>query len=161
MASDFHEIQPIRQWWITVLLLVPCGLTLPGLFQQLVLGRPWGTRPLPNMTFALIEAGLVGFVVWIHLVRLETDVRNEELVIRYRWLWRTRRIPLGQIAQARSMTYSPLADYGGFGVRWGWDGSMIFNARGNRGVEIGLKSGKRIVIGSQRSTDLERAIGRR
>ena len=54
----------------------------------------------------------------------------------------------------------PISDYGGFGVRWGWDGSMIFNARGDRGVEIVLKRGKRIVVGSQRSTDLERAIDR-
>ena len=157
---DFHEVQPIRQWWITVLLLIPCGLTLPGLYQQLILGRPWGTRPLPNVPFILIEAALIGFVVWLHLVRLETEVRNAELVIRYRGLWPVRRIPLSEIVQARAITYRPLADYGGFGVRRGWDGSMVYSAWGDRGVEILLKSGKRIIVGSRRSTGLERAIAR-
>jgi hypothetical protein len=160
VASDFREVQPIRQWWITVLLLVPCVVTLTGSFQQLILGRPWGTRPLSNLPFALIEAGLIGFAVWIHLVRLETEVRNGEPVIRYRGLWPTRRIPLSEIVKARSITYRPIVDYGGFGVRWGWDGSMIFNARGDRGVEIIPRNGKRIVVASQRPADLERAIGR-
>lgn len=157
----FHEVQALRRWWLSAMLLIPLAITGYGLFQQIILRRPWGNRPVSDLTFVLIEGALAAFVVWIHLIRLVTEVRDDTLIVRYVCLWPVRRIPLTDISSARDITYSPILDYGGWGVRWGWDGSMIFNVSGDRGVELLLKNGKRIVVGSQRSSELAQVIAPR
>lgn len=153
----FREVQFARQWWVTLLLVITTGATLYGLFQQLVLGRPWGNHPVSNEAFLLIEGALVAFVIWIHLIRLETRVEDDALVIRYTGLWPTRRIPLWDISQARAVTYNPLLSCGGWGVRWRGKG-MVYNARGNRGVEIELRDGRNVLIGSQRPDELTETL---
>lgn len=70
----------------------------------------------------------------------------------YRW-----RIALQEIASAEAVTYSPLADYGGWGIR-GWGKNTALNARGNRGVQVALHDGRRVLIGSQRPEELAEAL---
>jgi hypothetical protein len=154
----FREVQPIRQWWISLLLAVPLVFLSNGFYQQAVLGRPWGNRPMSTPAFAVLLGAFALFVVWLHLVRLVTEVRDDELVIRYAGLWPTRRITFPEIVSAQDVTYSPILDYGGWGVRWGWDGSRVYNAKGNKGVKLVFRYGKPVVVGSQRSRELAEAI---
>ena len=53
--------------------------------------------------------------------------------------------------------YSPLAEYGGWGIRKGRAG-FAYNMSGNQGIQLELKSGKRILIGTQQTNDFK--IGR-
>lgn len=55
--------------WISLLLLVPINIVSYAVLQQLFIGRPWGDRPVSDGAFISIEAGLIGFVAWIHLIR--------------------------------------------------------------------------------------------
>ena len=66
-------------------------------------------------------------------------------------------IALKKIASAEAITYSPLADYGGWGIR-GWGKNTALNARGIRGVQVALRDGRRILIGSQRPEELAEAL---
>jgi hypothetical protein len=59
-----------------------------------------------------------------------------------------------------ALTYRPIKDFGGWGVRWAARG-IVYNARGKRGVRMVLASGERVLVGSQRAEDLARAIGER
>ena len=56
------------------------------------------------------------------------------------------------------MTYSPLVEYGGWGIR-GWGKNVALNARGNRGVRLMLMDGRRVLVGSQRAEELAAALG--
>ena len=58
------------------------------------------------------------------------------------------------------VSYRPLADYGGWGIRSGRDGERVLNARGNRGVRLDLADGSRLLIGSQRPEALALALER-
>lgn len=69
-----------------------------------------------------------------------------------------RQFPLPKIAVAEAVTYSPLTDYGGWGIR-GWGRNVALNARGNRGVRIVLQDGSRVLVGSQRPEELAQALG--
>ena len=75
-------------------------------------------------------------------------------------LWRARRIPLERIRCATAVTYSPLWDYGGWGIRCGRKG-IAYNVSGDRGVQLELERGRPILIGSQRAEELARAIEER
>jgi hypothetical protein len=56
-----------------------------------------------------------------------------------------------------AITYSPLRDYGGWGIRRGAKGKA-YNVSGNHGVRLELSDGKRILIGSQRPEELSEAV---
>jgi hypothetical protein len=156
----FREEQRFRQPWLLALLILPCVPIFYGGYQQLASGRPWGNRPMPDAGFAVFLAGFVFFLVWFLRLKLVTEVRDEELYIKFVLLWRARRVPLGQIRRVAALTYRPLADYGGWGIRRGRRG-MAYNVSGSRGVLLDLSDGKSVLIGSQRAEELARAIEER
>ena len=68
-----------------------------------------------------------------------------------------RRIPLEDLKSVEARTYSPIREYGGWGFRYGRSGKA-YNVMGNRGVQLELKSGERVLLGSQKAEDLAAAI---
>ncbi len=142
---------------LRILLAIPPVSMLALVLWQVVLGHPWGKQPMSN-------ASIVGWTMFLWLVylrlvtvRLVTDVRPVELSVAMRGLWRERRIPLGEIKSAKTITYDPVRDYGGFGIRTTTRGKAYI-AGGNRGVRLELVKGGAVLIGSARPEELELAI---
>ncbi len=119
-----------------------------------------------NLGTAKLAMGfLVGLVLPVVLVvgvlRMTTEVGPSDLRVWFGWIPTYRRIiPIASIQRIEVVTYRPLADYGGWGIRLGRDGVRVLNARGNQGVRIDLADGSRHLIGSQRPEDLARALER-
>src|SRR5262249_5098829 len=109
--------------------------------------------PLPLLA-AVTLAGLL----FVFGVRLVTEVRDGALFVRLAPL-PFRRIPLEAIRSAEVVTYRPLRDYGGWGIRYGWNGTA-YTAQGNRGVQLVLANGRRVLIGSQTPEALHEALQR-
>jgi len=99
------------------------------------------------------------WVVYLRLVtvRLVTEVREGELAVAMRGLWRARRIPLGEIKSAKTVSYDPERDYGGYGIRTTRSGTAYI-AGGNGGVRLELAKGGMVLIGSERPEELLSAI---
>jgi len=53
--------------------------------------------------------------------------------------------------------YSPLFEYGGWGLRWSLNGKAV-NVRGNMGIQVVLKNGSRILIGTSNPEDAKMAL---
>jgi hypothetical protein len=68
-----------------------------------------------------------------------------------------KKMPFIQIKKYEARTYSPLGEYGGWGIRYGFEGKA-YNVSGNRGVQLELVNGKRLLIGSQSPEELVKAI---
>lgn len=103
----------------------------------------------------LVASG-IGMLLTEFLVPLHTCLVPEELQVRFGR--RTRfRIPLKNVVRAYSRTYNPLMEYGGWGIRYGLQG-RAFNMRGDQGVQLELRSGQRVLIGSQDPDALAEAI---
>ena len=112
----------------------------------------------PGTATVITLGGALAIVAMLAYAHLDVIVTDEELLIRFRpFHLRGRRIPLRDIAEAQARTYSPLGEYGGWGIRLGSRG-MAYNAYGNRGVQIVLVDGRQILIGSQRSEELAAAL---
>lgn len=101
---------------------------------------------------ALIIAISAGF-------RLKTWVEAAHLTFGFP-LGLRRTIPLEEIRSAEPVTYRPLRDFGGWGLRSGRMG-VIYNARGNRAVRLSLVNGKVILVRSQRPDELAQVISSR
>jgi hypothetical protein len=79
------------------------------------------------------------------------DSRN--ITVRYYPLM-SREIPLLDIDHFEARQYSALKEYGGWGIRGGSQ-KKAYNVYGNEGVELTLRDGSKIMIGSQRAEALE------
>ena len=89
---------------------------------------------------------------------LETKVDQEGIQYRFKPFHRRRRhILWTEVAEVTVKTYRPIMDYGGWGIRKGRKGSA-YNVFGNQGLALVLKSGKRVLFGTQRPEELRRLI---
>lgn len=91
------------------------------------------------------------------LLRLRTVVDHAAIEVRFQPLGLGRRIARDQIGTATTVTYRPLADFGGWGIRRGREGWM-YNMRGNRAVRIESRDGTVTFIGSGRPEALLAAL---
>ena len=164
--TRFEEVQRPRQAWIWCIVLVTFGLSF-GIFgyafyQQLYRGEPFGNNPMSDA--GLLVTGLLVITLSLALLglflfcRMETRLNGDFLRVDYRPLMH-RKIPLRNIAGCEATTYRPVARYGGWGIRFAWDGSgWCYNVSGNEGVRLDLANGKHLLIGSQRPQELAAAI---
>jgi hypothetical protein len=153
----FHEVQKLRQWHIRIVLALPPAALVFLTIRQVVFHHPWGAHPISNGGLIFLTILLVAVYFRLITVRLVTDVGSGEMAIGLRGLWRRRRIPLSAIRSAKPVEYNP-GDYGGYGIRSG-PGGLAYIADGNRGVQVELRDGRKLLIGSQRAEELARAIG--
>jgi len=84
------------------------------------------------------------------------EVRDDGLYIRFYPLTH-QKIPFEHIVHCEVRTYNPIREFGGWGIRYG-KGGKAYNVSGNRGVQLDLVNGKRLLIGSGRPEELARAI---
>jgi hypothetical protein len=147
-TTIFEENQSFRQPWLWALLLA----TLGGLGIALIV-VPEGRIAL------LVVLGLsVAILLLLFSVKMIVQVDPEGIRIRYIPIWK-KTIPLAQIVCWEARTYRPILEYGGWGIRYMIGKGWAYNVSGNQGVQLELRNGKRILIGSQRAEDLARAIG--
>jgi hypothetical protein len=155
----FHEEQSLRQPRLLILTAVPPVAMLLLAIWQVGLGHPWGKQPMSN-------ASVVGWTIFLWLiyfrlitVKLVTNVLPGELSIAMRGLWRSDRVPFDALQSVRAVTFDPVRDWGGYGVRSTSRGKAYI-ARGNQAVELELKKGGVVLVSSQRPDELVRALAR-
>ncbi|MCD4687375.1 MAG: DUF6141 family protein [Anaerolineae bacterium] len=155
----FREVQYMRQWWATMLIGGIAVLMWYAFVEQIVRGNTFGDNPAPDWMIVLFWAifGIVFPVIWA-FIRLIVELHTDHVHIAYiPFLWRT--IPYAEIASATAITYQPLREFGGWGIRvwFGWR-RIAYSVSGTRGVELILTNGRVIVLGSQRADALATAI---
>jgi hypothetical protein len=91
-------------------------------------------------------------------MRLIVTVGEDQITIRYK-PFTTRRIGFEEIESCEARTYKPIKEYAGWGIK-GWSVErMSYSVSGKEGVELSLRDGKRVMIGSQKTGQLAEAIG--
>ena len=154
----YQEEQQFRQLWLWLLLLGIAALSWWGFYEQIIRGRPWGSNPGPDWLLWLMALLFgIGFPLWFWRVKLVIQVTADELRIRLR-PFANRLIPLADIATAEARTYRPIGEFGGWGVRGLSRRNMAYNVRGDQGVQLTLRDGSRVLIGSQQAQALALAI---
>lgn len=89
-------------------------------------------------------------------MRLEIEVRDHGVYVRlvpFPWI----KINLTDYVGHEVVTYHPIREYGGWGIRLTL-GGRAYNARGNRGVRITYANGRHVLLGSQQPEQLANAI---
>jgi hypothetical protein len=155
----YREAQRFRQVWIWVIVLAIVGLEWYSAVRQLLLHRPVDTNSMPDITTAIFWFIFgIGLPALLFFSQLITEVRDDGIYIRFSPFHMTfRRIAFTEVKQCKVRTYNPIREYGGWGIRVRRKGKA-YNVSGDRGVQIELLNGDRLLIGSQRAEELWRAI---
>lgn len=153
----FREEQRFDQWWLWLLVLVPTGMMWYGAVQQLIFGKAFGDNPTSDtgMSILLVLFGVL-LPLFMYSLKLITEVRQDGLYVRfYPFHLSFRHYPYESINSYSVREYSPLKEYGGWGIRYGRKG-MAYNVSGNLGVQLEFKGGKSLLVGSQKPEELVR-----
>jgi hypothetical protein len=160
MKSPIYcEVQQFRQVWIWVIVSALAGLVWYAAVMQLLLHRPLGSSPMTDILLVIFWFIFgIGLPALFFFSRLITEVRDDGIYILFFPFQRTsHRIAFTEVKQYEVRTYRPFREYGGHGIRYGSNGKA-YNVSGDRGVQIELLNGERLLIGSQRAAELWRAI---
>ena len=153
----FHERQPLHQNMI-IRVVMPVMAIVVGVVLLTVGLGPGAGNPA-TLVLIFLAVG-VAFPLLLFMIRLETIVTGERLIVRYR-PFPGRDVDAGEIIEATAVRYHPIRDAGG----WGWRISpryhRVFNVSGNRGVHVRRGPGRRdqFLLGSRRPDELVEAIG--
>ncbi len=151
--KEFKETQKMTQWWLWAILLGTMGIVLGNIIAETIsqsLSLAEFVHSPHLWTSALI---LTLVLVFFYLLSLKTEVGPAGIHIHYFPMWRTQ-IPWEQIASAEIIKYG----FVGYGIRFSIRHGTVYNAKGNRGLQLVKKNGSRILIGTQRPEELLTAV---
>ena len=93
-------------------------------YRRLVLGERTGMKPTPdNLLLVLWVLIGIGLPLLFYSSRLVTEVRTDGLYLRFFPFHQSfRKFPFESIKHSEVRTYSPIKEYGGWGIRYSWNG---------------------------------------
>jgi len=155
----FREVQRFRQWWMWLVIVIGPLTIWHSTYRRFILGEHYGKRQTPDgLMVALWLLIGIGLPLLFYTARLITEVRTDGIYIRFfPFHLSFLRFAFDSIKFYEARTYSPIRKYGGWGIRYGWNGKA-YNVSGNQGVQLELNNGKRILIGTQHPLDFMNAL---
>ena len=155
----FSETQHFRQGWIWILIILVAVIMWGLMIEQLLLNNPFGQELMPNImliVFWLLFG--IGFPVLFLFGGLHTDVRHDGIYVQFKpFHLSPRKLAFSSIARCEVRTYKAIREYGGWGIKCG-KGGLSYTVKGHKGVQLEFTDRKPLLIGSQRSEELCRAI---
>jgi hypothetical protein len=157
----YREVQQFRQPWLWAVLLCASLSALYVGAQPFILKSAIAPESVHNIVLILFGV-LFGFGLPLvfYTTKLITEIRYDGLYISFfPLLFSVEKIPLTKIKSYAIIKYRPLRDYGGWGIRYGPKGKA-FNVSGDRGVQLELVTGEKILMGSLVPEEIVTAIDR-
>ncbi len=160
MARNVHfEERTGWAWWAHVavsLAFIAAAIPLVELAQ----GKVWGQDGAMSVGEAVLSLclglGIPG-ALYSFLGQLRVRVLDEGLELAWGLAEVVRKtIPFSEIERVEPVTYSPLAEFGGWGIRGGLGKKRAWTVRGNRALRLHLSDGALFYLGSRRP---ERLLG--
>lgn len=156
----FSETQKFRQWWLWFILAGIKGIMGFFIVTQVLIGQPFGSNVLDNVML------LVGFLFMLILsllffiMKLETRITDTGIAVRfYPIQLKFRNYRWEDIEQMYVREYSPLGEYGGWGIRYSFTGKgKALNVSGRMGLQLVFKDGKKLLIGTNKPEDLMQVL---
>ncbi len=125
--------------------------------RQMIWHHPWGNPPASDGNLLFLTILMVLVYIRLSTVRLVTELRSDRLSVAMKGFFRRTRVALADIRSAAAVEYDAAAEYRGYGVRSGPRG-QAYIASGNQAVQLELKDGRKLLIGSQQAKELARRI---
>ncbi|MHA8099091.1 hypothetical protein VR479_07345 [Aquirufa aurantiipilula] len=156
----FSETQKFNQWWLWVILVGFCAYFLVMAYKQLFQGIAFGDNPMSNEGL-WVTTGIFAAIVMLFLnLKLETYIDSKGIYVRFFPFHLTFKFfAFEELEKSYVRKYSPIWEYGGWGLRYGMFGKgKAFNVSGNQGLQLEFKDGSKLLIGTQKPTEIAEVL---
>jgi hypothetical protein len=147
----FKEEQNYRGTWMMYLILMVEAPSLILVTTVVLSSEPNEKEAI----LGLIIFFMVLILVFLLFMNLQLTTRIDEKGIHFKYFpfskWKT--IPKSQIKTMEVISFNPLADFGGWGVK-GNKTTKVYTIFGNLGLLIDCGEKKKILIGTQKAQEL-------
>ena len=147
----FTETQRFTQWWLWLILI--------GVWSAMV----YSIITAPPQTGAAVYVSfgigiLLPLLFW--QMRLITRITREGIYVRFiPFHFKEKFYPWDTITASYIRTYSPLMEYGGWGIKYGFNGQgLVYNVVGNVGLQLQFKEGEAVLIGTQKGEEIKQVL---
>ncbi|MGC6428122.1 MAG: hypothetical protein ACON4Y_06710 [Flavobacteriales bacterium] len=155
----FKETQFFRQKWLWIVILFFPAFSAYGIYEQIILGNIIGEKPLSDQGLIIFSIVVgIGLPLAFWNLKLNTRVSNKGLHYQFFPIHlRERTIPFDDIQSFKARTYSPMKEFGGWGIRFGFE-TKAYNVSGDKGLQLVLKNERKVLFGSQDHKAFEKAM---
>jgi hypothetical protein len=149
--EEFKETQRFTQWWLWLVLMGSWGAMIYSLFTD---------KPESGISYVVSGVIMCGLPILFWQMRLMTRITAEGIYVRFiPFHFKEQFYPWDSIESAQVRTYSPLKEYGGWGIKYGFNGQgKVYNVSGNEGLQLVFKSGEKLLIGTQKPAEIQAAV---
>jgi hypothetical protein len=155
----FKEEQKIKPLWIIVLFGIILIITLIPIVKN------WSFISHQNI-FVQLENFLGPLIIFlayflIQIINLKTKINEHGIYYLYfpfHWVYKT--ISWSEIESVSIRKYNAISEYGGWGFRFGFltKKGMALTTCGSIGMQLKLKNGKKILIGTHKKDALKKVL---
>ncbi len=159
---DFKEVQRFRIWWAWIAVIALNVLFIYAIVQQLILGKPFGTKPASDLILILIGLIPLTFLFFLMSVKLKTRINHTGIYYRfYPFQFKETLIEWHELKDAYIREYNSFYEYGGWGIRTGGlkTGKAInTSASGKKGLQLQFNNGKLLLIGTKKPDEIQTIV---
>jgi hypothetical protein len=157
----FTETQKFRQWWLWLLLVTVNAVSIFSLSRYMLDKEPFAEKP-DGIALLILTGIIFLFTILFVNCRLDTKINKDGVYVRffpfhlnyqyYGWV---------NITKSYVRKYSPLFEYGGWGLRFSIFGKgTAFNISGDDGLQLEFLSQKKLLIGTRKPDELRETLNR-
>ncbi len=147
----FEEKQRFGQWWVWAILLAVLGLSVNGIWNK-------ENIQTSDVVVPAVAFGLVAFLLLGSTLKTRIDEKGVHVKF-FPFILKTHSYSWEDLYSVEIATYSPLADFGGWGYRISFKGKgRAYNVKGNKGIQLITSDGKKRLIGTQKPEEAKQII---
>ncbi len=158
----FEERQWFNQWWLFPIYLFLIVLPLWACYKWFILEDNLGNvGPKDWDGIITILILFPSLLTLLFLFRLHTVIDERGILYQFYPMNKNQKIiSWAEIKNCSVKKYRPFTEFGGWGYKWAWKGTKAMTVKGNRGIQIELNSGKKLLIGTQKPEEAQRVINK-
>jgi hypothetical protein len=153
MKEQFYEKQRMNQSWLWLVLIVLVGFGSYTYIMQIIYDQPVGNKPMSDNGLYIFELFVLLLVLLFVFMKLETKIDENGIWMKY-FPFVKKEVSWDEIETAKLVTYN----FVGYGIRWGSKYGMVYNTKGDKGIAISLKNGRKFLIGTQEPQAINEAL---
>ena len=140
------------------------GFLFYGIYNQIILGNPVGDEPMSdNGLFIMTALILLVLSVSAYLLfgsKLTIKITSEDISVTFKpFINKPVVFRVSEIDRYEIRKYKPIKEYGSWGVKVGLKKyGRAYNVRGNIGLQLYLKNGIKVLLGTQRQEAIAHAM---
>lgn len=158
----FNETQRFNQWFMQIINYGMTAFLLYCFYMWYIAKSNVDKVAATDSTGQIVVTVTVALSIALLMsFKLKTEIDETGVQIQFFPFQRKKRvIRWGDIESCEVRTYKPIAEYGGWGYKFGSKGGTAYTVKGKIGIQLVLKSGKKILVGTQKESDARAVVNR-